>query len=836
MKKNIFGAVMLSSMSLGFNAHAITWTGTEDLSSVNAEIACVTGVCTLTAVDSSAVISEQIVIDGVSSLNELIFSASDGVNRYSLEDSTSSLQDEGLLQLSNLNLVNLEVNGDITNTISTASAIDLDTVNVETNNVVVDGDIASSGVQTIVMENSSIDQSLVISGNISNTYSDAKQAVAVLFNGTTVSQDVTITGTISSTGKVIQMIEGAVLGSVTNSGTVTAGKQGVVNLTSGEIIGSITNTASGIMNAGNQVAIRLEGNVGGYIENSGTINGNIIIIGSSVGGIRLYDGTWTGELRNGGMIKEGFIIEEAATYDGPVINDGSIINTTGSAIEYQGTTDDVLNYSGVGSLSGAVYSIDMADGNDTLNMTNTSISNLSINSAETITISASTLALNITNENKGSTLITTTGATSLTLSDVVFDIANTATISNGDQLTLFAVDTISIDDLSSLSANLSGAFSIVDNSGTDELVFTYSGPTLGEASIAADQPVSGTPTASGAITLASVGSAIANTTGINEVLSGRVKSQRIAEMMKGAKFAQASSVQSDVNTIFSSAENLKNGGWIQGFGQSDKYDGTTETGGNIISAGYDSTMYGVTAGYDYKISRDILLGAAFTYSMGEVDGVNNTFETDVNSVQFSAYGSYNVGEVYMDAILGYGMGSYEQQRFVSAGDMADAEYESTQFSAQLNVGRVFFVTEKLLMTPFAKALYIGVEQDAYKESGSSSDLSVEAVSIESAQAGAGLEMSYLFETAGKSKWLPRIHVEYANEMGDNALPINATVISGGAAGTTLTTPNMGSDIFRAGGGLTYIMSTGHNISFDYQHESRENYSSDSLYIKGKYLF
>jgi outer membrane autotransporter protein len=257
---------------------------------------------------------------------------------------------------------------------------------------------------------------------------------------------------------------------------------------------------------------------------------------------------------------------------------------------------------------------------------------------------------------------------------------------------------------------------------------------------------------------------------------------------------------------------------------------------NITSAGYDSSSTGVTVGYDTKIDEDILAGFALSYASGDVDGNNNSFVTDMTSVQLALYGTYKMeDDSFLDGILSYGFGSYDQKRNTGT-DIASADYDSDQLSLQLNYGTIYQDGDNMFWMPFVKSTYITVNQDSYDEKGSANNLHVESVNMESFQLGAGVEFSYLFETEQGEQLIPHINLEYANEMGDNALPIDTTILSTGLAGTSFTSPDMGRNILRTGLGMSYINKEGHQMSFDFEKEIRENFDSNSIYIKGKYMF
>jgi outer membrane autotransporter protein len=142
----------------------------------------------------------------------------------------------------------------------------------------------------------------------------------------------------------------------------------------------------------------------------------------------------------------------------------------------------------------------------------------------------------------------------------------------------------------------------------------------------------------------------------------------------------------------------------------------------------------------------------------------------------------------------------------------------------------------MLLTPYVKTSYIHVNQDSYDEKGSSVNLSVDDVSFNSFQASLGMDFGYVFQLDNYGTIMPTAKIELAREMGDNAFAIDSTVIGTGLAGASYTSPDMGRSILRMGAGVTYLNEKGHEVSFDYENESRDNFDSDTMYIKGKYMF
>lgn len=676
-----------------------------------------------------------------------------------------------------------------------------------TNSVNISGTINSEN-DAVNISNSSLDSFVSTADIVSNND-------GIMFYETTGINTIDISGTIDSYDTGVAVRSGSI-GTIDISADITSQNRYGVSLIYMDDVDAlnVSGTIESTHNAINLYSMRLDS----------------LDISSDITSTSGY-GVYFGQVRNSSF-----------EYSTDLNNTGSINSDSDTAIYYYGNENNTLNYSGNGSLSGVGYDIDMNGGNDTFNVINANIEFPSLNNVETVSVASSTLRISLDDVNKSSTLIDTNGVASLTLSDVTFDVTSTATLSNGDQLTFFDVDTINITDLSSLSINLDGDFSIYDNGGIDQLIFTYDLADTGgdddddDRKLAKDQPASAAPAAPASVALASVGSAMGATQATNSVVSNRISSTRkVAAMEKGVELALNFAIQSDVNFLFDMPEEAKHGLWLQTFGQNDEYDGTV-AGGGLDSSGYESSSYGITVGYDYKISNEFLAGVALTHTIGDVEGSGDSFESDMNSTQLNLYGSYTVDDMFFDAIVGYGIGNYDQKRVVGVGDIAESDYDSSQISTQINVGQVFFATDDLLITPFAKAAYMNIDQDSYDESGSSSDLSVDSVSIESLQIGAGFEMSYVLDIDEGTTLLPRFNFEYSKEMGDDSVAINTNLLGSGLSGGVITTPDMGSDIIRTGLGLTYMSYNNHMLSLDYTNETRDNYKSNGIFLKAKYMF
>jgi len=639
--------------------------------------------------------------------------------------------------------------------------------------------------------------------------------------------------------KIISWSDDILAGYVQNNGDINANHRGI------NISGFTVEQE--IINSGNIIASP------DWINSGGGKNETfgIFVLESSISGIT---NTKTGFISG----KYGVALS-AQHYDGDMFgrsendtdltihNDGEIIGTQYAAIAFDVTAlhgdaisfDNTLNYSGNGTLNGREYDIYMGEGFDVVNITNSIMEYPKIEGAEELNITDSVLNTQITENTMQSTVFESNGVVNLSLDNVTFNLdGHLGKVVVGDQLVLFEVETINANlerlqiDFNTFDA--SGYFDLVSIEGeNDQLIYVFE--SFGNTTPFPDQAAQADPQGAVTVALRSVDVAATLTSTTLSMIQKRQSFNKYAKaFMRDTEFASSSEIQTDVNAVFGNNEK-NNGVWLQMFSQEDEYKSESDGSSTALSSiGYEASLSGFTFGDEYRLDQELLIGMAFSHISGTVNGQDNSFKTNINSVQISSYITYEEDNFFVDGIIGYGIGMYKQER--DAGDgLAVSDYDNQQFSAQLNIGHVFYGSDKWTITPYTKMIYMVIDQNAYEETKNGEALAVEGVSQESIRLGAGVETGYIFNTNSGSLW-PRISLEYASELGDDGVTLNTKLIETNLPGTSLSAPEMGISIYRVGIGLTYISDEGHQVSIDYQKEIRDNYESNSIFVKGKYVF
>ncbi len=96
--------------------------------------------------------------------------------------------------------------------------------------------------------------------------------------------------------------------------------------------------------------------------------------------------------------------------------------------------------------------------------------------------------------------------------------------------------------------------------------------------------------------------------------------------------------------------------WVAGFGSWGSQDG------NVSAGGYDSNMWGVVGGIDFKVGASGKLGATVGYASGDMEFDRYANTADYSGWNVGLYGRYDAPQFYFQGIGSYGMYDNDVQR------------------------------------------------------------------------------------------------------------------------------------------------------------------------------
>ena len=199
---------------------------------------------------------------------------------------------------------------------------------------------------------------------------------------------------------------------------------------------------------------------------------------------------------------------------------------------------------------------------------------------------------------------------------------------------------------------------------------------------------------------------------------------------------------------------------------------------------FDGEEAAFTAGFDYRVSQDLLIGLVLDGSTGDYDYTGGS--SDVDSFRAAIYGTYGQATgIYADFLAGYGSHNIDLNRNggILGGINSDTDADSLQ--AMITVGYAM-QSGSVKHGPFGGIEYQNIDVDGYTQGGPL-PIAVSGYDVDSLRllGGYRVEASY-------GRFSPYASVAYAHELEDDA--INTTAILPGGAGFGATGSGLESSI------------------------------------------
>lgn len=126
--------------------------------------------------------------------------------------------------------------------------------------------------------------------------------------------------------------------------------------------------------------------------------------------------------------------------------------------------------------------------------------------------------------------------------------------------------------------------------------------------------------------------------------------------------------------------------------------------------GYDGKLYGVTFGADYRVSSDLVIGAAVSTFKEKSDLLENAGSIDINSNSLSVYSGYTPTEnSHIDFLAGYTQSDFDGARN-APGIKINSVYHGRSVQAALNAGYNYH-SGALTFGPLLEVSYTRIEND-----------------------------------------------------------------------------------------------------------------------------
>lgn len=214
---------------------------------------------------------------------------------------------------------------------------------------------------------------------------------------------------------------------------------------------------------------------------------------------------------------------------------------------------------------------------------------------------------------------------------------------------------------------------------------------------------------------------------------------------------------------------------------------------------YDGETGSFTAGFDYRVAPEFVIGLMLDGSTSDYDGTGNS--SDVDSLRAAIYGTWGASTgIYSDFLVGYGDHDIDQSRVLGGilGGIASGSTDATSVQALWTVGYAFG-DERVKHGPFAGLEYQNVDVDGYSQTGAL-PVSVGGYDVDSLRGLIGYRVN-----ANLGTFRPYASVAYAHEFKDDVIRTSAVFGGIGGAAFGVSGPELGSAILLSAGtgiGLT----------------------------------
>jgi len=249
--------------------------------------------------------------------------------------------------------------------------------------------------------------------------------------------------------------------------------------------------------------------------------------------------------------------------------------------------------------------------------------------------------------------------------------------------------------------------------------------------------------------------------------------------------------------------------------------------------GFDFDTVGLTAGADYRLSTELVLGGALGYTRLNADFQESAEvaggKVEGDSWSLLGYALYNVGDFYAHGLLGYSRTDFDIERRIDyePGPNAGPQVEGADRTARADPdGRQFQVSAGFgyelrrnawSLSPGVRVEILRARIDGYRERGAEGlDMAVQRQTVESATTALGAELAY---TSGQpfGVLIPQARAEWVHEFSNHARRIE-TRYANDPEGTVLAvrTDDPDRNYLRLGASVSAVFRGGTQAFIDYE--------------------
>ena len=259
-------------------------------------------------------------------------------------------------------------------------------------------------------------------------------------------------------------------------------------------------------------------------------------------------------------------------------------------------------------------------------------------------------------------------------------------------------------------------------------------------------------------------------------------------------------------------------GWSARFGQHGSQDASADLPGFGYS-GWDTAM-----GYDNRVSRNVVLGAAWVTGLTKTALDANVGAGRVDSKSGAVYGTYLGRKYYFEGVLTHGSHQFTNDRNTVVGSLlnhASSRHDGRSFTASAAAGW-YTKTGLCDLEPFAAAYYSTLQEDAFTEvEAGAVGLHVQARNTRTMTSELGLRASRVVDRKC-GVWAPEMSIAWSHDFGSDGHRLTSSFIGAPNFPFTITGRENGERLV-VGSGLTVTGKSGWSVEGKYYGQLRGGY-------------
>lgn len=240
--------------------------------------------------------------------------------------------------------------------------------------------------------------------------------------------------------------------------------------------------------------------------------------------------------------------------------------------------------------------------------------------------------------------------------------------------------------------------------------------------------------------------------------------------------------------------------------------------------GYEFTVAGFSAGIDYRLRNDLLIGLATGYNHTEADFHNAAGAVRGDTLPITAYIAYIPDSFYVYGSLGYSLNLFDLHRKISFGGLdrtAKSSPEGDMLNAYAEAGYEF-KTGRFFITPMASISYSNLWLGDFTENGAGAiNLKVFSQNAESLRSGFGGRFSAPVMW-GSIPLVTQLHATWQHEFLNDSRSLDAR-LSQGSPVFTFRTDSPERDFAVVGTSLTLAARKDLKVRLDYSVEAGQDH-------------